>query len=254
MTTAAQFVDAARAEVGYFEMPVNRTKFAAEAGHANGQPWCATFVVAMARRVGLKLPSESAYTPAMYNGFRAAATAYRHGAPRPGDVVFFDFPDSVNRIQHVGICVSATATSVTCIEGNTSPGTAGSQSNGGGVFGRTRPRSHVVGYGRPAFAAASPVSTAPTPVGPPLEIDVQLQPMTLNIATDGNGNGWTKISVPIERVVGVKAHSGTRPAVDGRYDAVSDSVTVTPEDGGTLFVIRGGNPSGVAPIWFHVIL
>jgi hypothetical protein len=152
MITHTAFLNAARSELGYTESPSgsNRTKFAAEAGHANGQPWCATFLVAIARRVGLRLPSESAYTPAMANGFRSAGRW--HSSPAPGDLAFFDFPgDSKARIQHVGIVESSTATTVTSIEGNTAPGTAGSQDNGGGVWRRTRPRSHVVGYGRPDF-------------------------------------------------------------------------------------------------------
>lgn len=138
-------------ELGYTETPPgsNRTKFAKEAGHANGQPWCATFVVAMARRVGVKLPSESAYTPTM-----AAAMREWQRLPQPGDLAFFNFPnDGKNRIQHVGIVESVdfTKATVTCIEGNTSSGTSGSQDNGGGVYRRTRPFSHVVGFGRPAY-------------------------------------------------------------------------------------------------------
>lgn len=152
MATAQGLLAAARSELGTTESPArsNRTAFAAEAGHANAAPWCATFIVAIARRVGLALPSESAYTPAMANGFRAAGAW--HPEPRPGDLAFFDFPgDAKRRIQHVGIVESATPTTVTCIEGNTSPGAAGSQDNGGGVYRRTRPRTHVVGYGRPHF-------------------------------------------------------------------------------------------------------
>lgn len=143
-------IEAAK-EIGYTESPPgsNKTKFAAEAGHVNGYAWCATFVVAMARRVGIKLPSESAYTPHMANGL-----APLQKVPQPGDLAFFNFPgDGVNRIQHVGIVESVDflKAEVTCIEGNTSPGIAGSQANGGGVWRRTRPFNHVVGFGRPAY-------------------------------------------------------------------------------------------------------
>jgi hypothetical protein len=138
-------------ELGYTEATPgsNRTKFAAEAAHANGQPWCATFVVAMARRVGVKLPSESAYTPTMANAFKPLQRL-----PQVGDLAFFNFPgDGKNRIQHVGIVESVDflRAQVTCIEGNTSAGTTGSQDNGGGVYRRTRPFSHVVGFGRPSY-------------------------------------------------------------------------------------------------------
>jgi hypothetical protein len=169
MPTAQEFVAAAASENGYTESPAgsNMTKFAAEAGHPNGQPWCATFVVAIARRVGLKLPSESAYTPTMFNGFKNTGQSAMYA--EPGNVAFFDFPDSKNRIQHVGIVASRPDTlgRFQCLEGNTSAGTAGSQDNGGGVYLRTRQLAHVVGFGRPAFAAPatkpqeSPVSTRP---------------------------------------------------------------------------------------------
>jgi hypothetical protein len=146
-----RLLDEARSEIGYTEQPAgsNRQKFAKEANHTNGQAWCATFVVAMTRRAGVSIPSESAYTPTMANAFRAEERLFDE--PQIGDITFFDFPDSVHRIQHVGLLEGFTDTTVTCVEGNTSAGTAGSQSNGGGVYRRTRPRSHVVGFGRPIF-------------------------------------------------------------------------------------------------------
>ena len=143
MTTPAQVLAAARTELGYTEDPPgsNRTKFAAEAGHRNGLAWCATFVVAMFRRAGIRLPSESAGALALV----AAMPQVRGGLP--GDVVSFNIGTG-----HVGILESATSGTVTCIEGNTSPGTVGSQSNGGGVYRRTRSRSVVARIGRPAYA------------------------------------------------------------------------------------------------------
>jgi hypothetical protein len=110
----------------------------------------------MFRRAGIKLPSESASTYYMRMGFRLR---FRYtSTPQRGDVVFYNF-------SHVGILESFTATTVTCIEGNTSSG-AGSQSNGGGVFRRTRSRSLVLGYGRPAYTAV-PSTPPPAPTPPP---------------------------------------------------------------------------------------
>lgn len=149
--TADAVLAQARSEIGYTESPAgsNRTKFAGEAGHANGQPWCATFAVAMARRCGGAVGNESAYTPSLYGSMRHVSD------PLPGDLAFFDFPDRVDRIQHVGIVVGGDATSVTCVEGNTSSGSSGSQSNGGGVYLRTRSRRVVVGFGRPDYAMSA---------------------------------------------------------------------------------------------------
>ena len=73
-------------------------------------------------------------------------------------MVFFDWPgDGIDRIQHVGLVESVTATSITTIEGNTSGSDVGSQDNGDGVWRRTRPRNRsIVGYGLPAYSPARP--------------------------------------------------------------------------------------------------
>ena len=94
MSTAEELVALAEGEVGTVESPAgsNRTRYAAEAGHANGQPWCATFCVAMARRLGMRFGNESAYTPSLLGSMP-------HGPePRLGALAFFDFPDSVHRV------------------------------------------------------------------------------------------------------------------------------------------------------------
>lgn len=149
--SATALLRIAAGELGYTEDPpgTNRTKYADEVGHINGYPWCASFIVWCAHKALVELPSESAYTPSMAVAFQKAGQWASD--PQPGDFAFFDFPDSKRRIQHVGIVESSTPTSVTCIEGNTSPGKSGSQDNGGGVYRRTRSKDHVVGYGRPVF-------------------------------------------------------------------------------------------------------
>lgn len=159
MATADAFLREAASEIGYREDPSgsNRTKFAKEAGHPNGAPWCASFVVAIARRVGVNLPSESAYTPTMAAGFKKE-NRWHAKDPKPGDLVFFDFPDSQHRIQHVGIVAEVRADgSLTTVEGNTASGDHGSQHNGGGVYRRHRTTRYVVGYGRPRFEPTPPL-------------------------------------------------------------------------------------------------
>jgi CHAP domain len=150
MASAETFVDMARRSLGITERPVNRNPFAKIAGHADGYPWCASFCVAMARQVGLRLPSESAYTPTMADGFKRAGLFTQK--PQPGDIAFIDFPgDNKTRIQHVAIVERVVGDAIATVEGNTSSGTRGSQDNGGGVYERMRPMSIVVGYGRPPF-------------------------------------------------------------------------------------------------------
>lgn len=153
--TADAVLKEAAGELGYTESPrgSNKTKFAAEAGHANGYAWCRTFTVAIAKRCGLAIPvPESAYTPTAANAYRQLGRFDR--VPRVGSEAFFDFPDSKTRIQHVG-WVEAWGTSswgpwVQTIDGNTSDGT-GSEDNGGAVCRRVRPMNHVVGFGHPNY-------------------------------------------------------------------------------------------------------
>ncbi len=50
VASSADVLHHAATEIGTVEGPNNATEYAAEAGHAPHQPWCATFIVAMFRR------------------------------------------------------------------------------------------------------------------------------------------------------------------------------------------------------------
>jgi hypothetical protein len=204
MTTADTVLGIARSYKGVTENPPgsNLNPFAALAGQPNGYAWCASFVVAVFRQAGMKLPSESAWTPTMAQGFRNAG-AWHQGADgaTPGDVLFWDFPDKEQGIEHVSICVSPPAGGlIGDIGGNTSSGPGGSEDNGGGVFERHdagRNAGWVVGYGRPAYdgapAVAPPPAAAPAPPAPRPMVrvgsrgaDVTYLQGKLHIAADGD--------------------------------------------------------------------
>lgn len=262
MATAAQLLAAAAAELGRTEKPPgsNCQPFSKELGRPC-EAWCADFVVACLRRSGVKIPSESAYTPTMFAGFRAAGMSVPIAAIQPGDVVFFDFPDRTTGIQHVAFAETAPGpVGVGTIEGNTSSGDAGSQDNGGGVYRRVRPLRYIVAVGRPPYSSLAPTALPPPPIPvhpvsvvAPVEVDVNLRSLSLMIPLDDAGKGWTTIPYTIDRVVGAVAHSGTRPGADGRYDGTPDAVGLTPEDDHTIVVVQGGQPGGSAPVWVHVI-
>lgn len=164
MTTAKAILDLARKELGYNEGPNNDNKYAAKAGHANHQPWCASFVVAMFREGGITLPSESAYTPSMAAGFQKAG-AWATAKPQPGHVVFFKWP-SMGRIAHVGIVESIRPDgALITIEGNTDPG--GGRS-GGAVMRHVR-RANIAGYGVPKYTAGQQQHQQQQGGGPPRE-------------------------------------------------------------------------------------
>ena len=68
--------------------------------------------------------------------------------PHYGDLVLFDFSGNHKTRQHVGIIVGGNGSTLQTVEGNTS---VTSNDNGGAVMLRTRYRSQVVGYIRPAY-------------------------------------------------------------------------------------------------------
>jgi hypothetical protein len=89
------------------------------------------------------------------DNFQKGAWGTWHGSgarAEPGDIVFYNFPGEAT-YDHTGIVLKDNGSSITTIEGNTSaPGGSGSQSNGGGVFVRTRDKDGtIIGYGRPRF-------------------------------------------------------------------------------------------------------
>lgn len=141
----------ARKEIGTSESPrgSNCTKYT-NWYPMDGSPWCAMFVSWVLDRAGVE-GYKHAYTPAGAEIFRKQGRFFTSD-PKPGDIVYFDFPDSLPRIQHVGFVEKVpSAQTITTIEGNTSSGDAGSQDNGDGVYRRVRPVSYVVGYGRPEY-------------------------------------------------------------------------------------------------------
>lgn len=169
MGTVADSLRVAAAEIGTVESPAgsNCQKYSSALGRPC-EPWCADFQVWVARTAGVKLPSESAYTPTMAQGFKSLARWYT--SPIPGDLAFFNFGSGI--IRHVGIVESVSPSAVVTIEGNTSSGDAGSQDNGGGVYRRTRGRSLIVGFGRPNYAA--PVIEVKPMFSPPLSVCAEL--------------------------------------------------------------------------------
>lgn len=64
------------------------------------------------------------------------------GEAKPGDFVIFNWDGGVP--DHIGMLVEVSSHyGATCVEANTSPSNAGSQSNGGGVYVRNRDRSQI---------------------------------------------------------------------------------------------------------------
>lgn len=160
MTTAADIIATARAEIGTTEWPPgsNRQKYGRTFG-ADGVAWCGYFAAWVFLQNGIDLRQwvrNVGYTPTLYGDLAGRGWGVPRHTIAPGDLVFFDFPGARNRIEHVGIASRHTdGRTVTTIDGNTSA--TGSQSNGGQVLERTRPIAHVAG------AVRVPLATPTTP-------------------------------------------------------------------------------------------
>jgi hypothetical protein len=145
--TAAQAIEIAKAEIGYVEVPDNKTKYGAFT-KADGLPWCGSFCNWVLAQAGVKVHS---VVGTAVGAHKFKEIGRWHETPVPGDLAFMDFPhDGVDRISHIGIVVSVDGKTVTTIEGNTS-GT-GDQRNGGMVMVKQRTiGKEVVGFGRPKY-------------------------------------------------------------------------------------------------------
>ncbi len=150
----AAVLDVARSQLGTVERPGGYNKYGAAYG-MDGVAWCAIFTWWCFREAGaLPLIPKTAWTPAYYAWFAQRGQADR--SPRVGSLVFYDWPDNLRRIQHVGLVEAVNDDgTITTIEGNTSSGTAGSQDRGGGVWRRRRSQATVVGYGHPRYEAVT---------------------------------------------------------------------------------------------------
>lgn len=123
-------------------------------GGEPGWAWCQYFCNA-GLKVGGGEQLMTGYTPLVVGWARAR----KHGLKivswaqaEQGDFVYFKFPGvSGDVCDHVGLLLSHDRDSVTCVEGNTSPGSSGSQYNGGGVFKKTRSKSVVAFVVRPTY-------------------------------------------------------------------------------------------------------
>jgi hypothetical protein len=149
-------LDWGRSLVGLTESPANSnkgpriTQWEVDSGYpwvpnaAQGVPWCQCYANAVAVHGGCP-QLHTGYTPAVLSGIGNYKPISLNNAS-PGDFVFFKWPGvSSATCDHVGVHLSHTDTTVTCLEGNTSSSNAGSQNNGGGVWIKTRSRSLVAG-------------------------------------------------------------------------------------------------------------
>ncbi len=163
LPSADTLLSVARGQIGYsrWDDPEQGSKYgrwyAEKFGPAwlagNGVPYCAMFVSYVFDHAGVKCAGlEDTYCPNIHNKAVAADDDYSARNAKPGDVVLFDWGHD-GEDDHVGIVEENTGSYLVTIEGNTSNGSSGSQSNGGRVARRTRSYGVCTIAVRPSFAA-----------------------------------------------------------------------------------------------------
>lgn len=228
--SATKVLNIARSQIGYDEGDNNDNKFGRWYG-MNHVSWCDQFVSWVGDTAGAgEIIGRAAYTPSHAAWFQARGR-WGH-TPRRGAIAFFDFPDSVHRIQHVGIVESVRGDRVVTIEGNTSSGRSGSQSNGGGVYRRVRARSLIVGYGYPQYGHESGVkrvSRGSRGTRPPLIVDGVWGKLTtralqrwVGVEDDGDIGPLTRKALQKKLDVSVDGDWGPRT-----HKALQDTLGVT---------------------------
>lgn len=221
MATVEQFLALTAQQIGITESPrgSNCQKFSRELGRPC-EKWCQDGLVWVADQVGLALPSRSASTSVQVQAWKRAGRWGRE--PRRGAWPYFDFPDKSTGVEHVGVCESWTANSITSIDFNTS--VTGSQDNGGAVRRRTRSRSLVVGFGYPAYSDSPPppppkrTVTLHTLGGKPVSLHV------IPIVVGAAGTGYwpnagpdhqpEPTDIPYSKVLAVTANAPQWPPAD----------------------------------------
>jgi len=171
MATASKTLSIASKEVGYSRWtdPKNGTKYGrwyAQITNSsyfgqNGVPYCAMFVAWVLAQVNQKcsgMPTASCIT-ALNGAKNAGIVRSNKKSAQSGDLVLFDW--NGNGVpDHIGFVEKNYGSYIQTIEGNTSSGSSGSQSNGGVVARRTRDWSSVLAVIAVPYSGSSSSSSS----------------------------------------------------------------------------------------------
>ena len=151
----SQVISLAYEQVGYREGPNNYNKYAEDPDvcqaigwNVQNQPWCATFVVWLhINSFGYDLGQEVMYgcsaSCSVQAGYYQSHGAFYYGDPQRGDQIFFYADGGIN---HTGIVVDISGSTITTVEGNYSDSVCQNTYFVGD--------SHIAGYGRPDWELA----------------------------------------------------------------------------------------------------
>ena len=253
LTPQRRVLATAAAEIGYSRWKDSKqgTKYARETQPvfwprdtwllANGISFCDIFVTWVFWKAlgkdfvtGGGLPAGASYN----TDYRASKGGRVGKPPKPGDVLVFDWNWATAATNHVGILEKVLPSgNYQTIEGNTSTGSSGSQSNGGRVARRTRRPGQVRYVIRPNWAKAGGTATKPsTGASSSLATGSPGKPWT----TSPRVNAFTKAEITsIQQILAGFDLDLGKWGVDGKYgDTTGEAVKtlqreleVSPTDG-----------------------
>lgn len=167
LANAEQICEVARSQIGTVADTNNHCIYNQEYVNITGtsnlnDPWCCKFVWWVFRHAGA---SELFYGGNACAGCTLTMSYYRNhnqmvsfSDAQPGDLVFFNWNhNSTTKADHIGIAIGTPENGkLTTVEGNTTkPGTSGDESNGHGVWMKTRREADIVGIARPKYKGAN---------------------------------------------------------------------------------------------------
>ena len=170
MSSAAQVLKVAKAEIGVKENPYgsNKVKYNTEyygsAVSGSAYPWCCAFVWWVFKHAGCPElfygGKKTAGCTTLGNYYKNQGQTVAKNQGQDGDIILFQF-DSDSYLDHVGIIEKRNSDgSYTTIEGNTG---TGNDANGGAVMRRTRYPSQIGMIARPKYTGKSSTSTTSKP-------------------------------------------------------------------------------------------
>lgn len=241
--TSSKIIAVAQAELGYMEKDNasnldsktgggsrNFTKYARDVGHANGQPWCATFVVWVFQQAagGDKGLASNTLFGATTAGCAENASRFKKAGkwlapsqtPKPGDVIFY-------KKSHTGVVVGVNGTTVYTIEGNTS-GDNAIEKNGGQVAlkQRTVGDGGILGWGSTDVTVDANM-TNPSSISSDVSGLASSTPSSGATTMGGSMQPQSKFSQLSSLFSGLASEAGTR-AIAGDFSNSDYSSVINP--------------------------
>lgn len=151
-------IEIATLELGVCEQPVNRVKYnTAYYGRevsGSAYPWCVTFLWWVFQQAGERMSffggGKTASCGTLLRWYREQGLTAPVEQVKVGDIVILNF-SGTKETQHCGYVIERAGNTIKTVEGNTSPGEEGSQSNGGCVAKKTRFPYQIVDVCRPQY-------------------------------------------------------------------------------------------------------